>query len=462
MGKPQKIDPRNLVVCIDGTSNQFGLKNTNVIELYRLLAKDENQITFYNSGIGTYATPSWKSLAYRRQQLYHKLDLAIAWNFERIVQIAYQWLSEQYRDGDKIFLFGFSRGAYQVRCLSAMIHTVGLIHRGNEAQIAFAYQLYANERTLENPSYMAERFKETFSREVKVHFVGAWDTVSSVGVIRDKTLPGTTEGMKHANFFRHALALDERRVKFLPEYAYEGCSLPTDEDERRRELKSRDHSNILAHTKEVWFAGTHSDIAPSLRWMSYQATAAGLRVQPVTGKWDFAAPITIHESLTRSWWPFEMVPWVRLTYHGAKNSTMRPHQGMPRHIHEGQMIHSSLLHDSNKREEAVDGSRSPQSFWKRVTLALRKNDSSTKNYVPKASLKRLGQDDLRTWGDFYTAAGSATLPALVERDLNDLASELVHGIRAARPFDTPSLLRQFVFLASSGASALLNPILCIN
>lgn len=81
-----------------------------------------------------------------------------------------------------------------------------------------------------------------------------------MGVIRDKTLPGTTEGMKHANFFRHALALDERRVKFLPEYAYEGSSLPTDEDERRRELKSRDHSNILAHTKEVWFAGTHSDM----------------------------------------------------------------------------------------------------------------------------------------------------------------------------------------------------------
>lgn len=126
------------------------------------------------------------------------------------------------------------------------------------------------------------------------------------------------------------------------------------------------------------------------------------------------------------------------------------------------MIHSSLLHDSNKRKEDVDGSRLPQSFLKRVSFSLRKNDSSTKNYVPKASLKRLGQDDLRTWGDFYTATGSATLPALVERDLNDLASELVHGIRTARPFDTPSLLRQFVFLASSGASALLNLILCAN
>lgn len=127
---------------------------------------------------------------------------------------------------------------------------------------------------------MAGRFKETFARNVKVHFVGAWyvflftseipaegltdnnprDTVSSVGVFRDKTLPGTTDGMKHVTFFRHALALDERRVKFLPEYAHEGSSLPPNEAERDKELKDRDPSNIMAHTKEVWFAGTHSDM----------------------------------------------------------------------------------------------------------------------------------------------------------------------------------------------------------
>lgn len=48
------------------------------------------------------------------------------------------------------------------------------------------------------------------------------DTVSSVGLIRKKTLPGTADGMKHVCLFRHALALDERRVKFLPEYVSEG------------------------------------------------------------------------------------------------------------------------------------------------------------------------------------------------------------------------------------------------
>lgn len=62
--------------------------------------------------------------------------------------------------------------------------------------------------------------------------------------------------MKHVKFFRHALALDERRVKFLPEYAYEGSSLPADNVEERKYRST----NEAPHTKEVWFAGTHSDM----------------------------------------------------------------------------------------------------------------------------------------------------------------------------------------------------------
>lgn len=106
------------------------------------------------------------------------------------------------------------------------------------------------------------------------------------------TLPGTTSGMKHVRFFRHALALDERRVKFLPEYAYEG-TMPTAEERRQTEAdqhmearvgqisiptqENDTHSSSLQdeesdgpsiplrsdpppHSKEVWFAGTHSDM----------------------------------------------------------------------------------------------------------------------------------------------------------------------------------------------------------
>ena len=139
-------------------------KNTNVIELYNLVLKKvgHNQRTWYNSGIGTYARPSWKSLTFYRQVIEHKIDLAIAWcvdwslsisyfhftvhsfrNFERTILAAYRWLSDNYEEGDCIFLFGaltlykpvikperclaFSRGAYQIRVLSAMIDKVRYI-----------------------------------------------------------------------------------------------------------------------------------------------------------------------------------------------------------------------------------------------------------------------------------------------------------------------------------------------
>ena len=75
------------------------------------------------------------------------------------------------------------------------------------------------------------------------------DTVSSIGVVRGPSLPETVNGMKHVCFFRHALALDECRVKFLPEYANGGHG----------PLEKGD-GNTEGNVKEVWFAGSHSDM----------------------------------------------------------------------------------------------------------------------------------------------------------------------------------------------------------
>ena len=76
--------------------------------------------------------------------------------------------------------------------------------------------------------------------------------MSSVGIFRTKTLPGTTEGMKHTCFFRHALALDERRVKFLPEYVNGGRG--------PKEVNDNQEASVRGNVKEVWFAGSHSDM----------------------------------------------------------------------------------------------------------------------------------------------------------------------------------------------------------
>ncbi|CEL61972.1 putative protein YEL023C OS=Saccharomyces cerevisiae (strain ATCC 204508 / S288c) GN=YEL023C PE=4 SV=1 [Rhizoctonia solani AG-1 IB] len=245
-GPPGSTKGRKLVVCIDGTSNQYSDKNTNVIELYSAIKKDTNQLTYYNSGVGTYAKPSWRSYTYLKQVLNNVIDLAIAWNLEKVIIGAYRWLSDTYRPDDQIFLFGFSRGAYQVRALAAMIESVGLLYAGNQEQISFAWELYSDRRHSGKDHQARIRvFKETFSRkEVKIHFLGAWDTVSSIGLVRGNLLP-LTENCAYIAHFRHALALDERRVKFLPEHV-----LSTDHS-----AESENHT-----VKEVWFVGTHSDM----------------------------------------------------------------------------------------------------------------------------------------------------------------------------------------------------------
>ncbi|KAJ8521316.1 hypothetical protein ONZ45_g1998 [Pleurotus djamor] len=356
---------RNLVVNLDGTANQFSERSTNVVELFSRLIKDEGQMVYYDSGIGTYAPPSFKSFSYLKQVIYHAIDTAIAWNFENIVHAAYKWLSENYQPGDRIFLFGFSRGAYQARVIAGMIEKVGLIHKGNDRQIPFAYELYSSvvestqrERSgdgVEGNKQMKETLKEEERRlkqdklcrqfkkslchkNVKVHFVGAWDTVSSIGVLRGTSLPETVSGMGHVCAFRHALALDECRVKFQPEFANGGLG-PRVGD--------------VGDVKEVWFAGSHSDIGggstlneelknfgPALRWMTYEAITYGLRIDAYEGAWE---PPKLTESLKGFWNFLELLPFPSLSYLDEHSITWSPHSWAGRTIHAGQRIHQSVL-----------------------------------------------------------------------------------------------------------------------
>ncbi|KAJ7146806.1 hypothetical protein C8R44DRAFT_583315, partial [Mycena epipterygia] len=308
---------RNLVMSIDGTSNQFGTHNTNVVELHSRVLSDETaeQRKYYNSGIGTFVPYQMKtSLKYWAQQIENALDLAFALNFKNIILKAYRWLCQMYKPGDKIFFFvGFSRGAYQVRALSGMVETVGLIESGNKALIPLFVALIAD--LTKEAHEIAANFKKTFSRDVKIHFVGAWDTVSSVGVVLGQPLPLTLSA-QHLCIFRHALALDERRVKFVPEYIKGGSSM------------SENNTN----NKEVWFPGTHSDIGGGIKknldlnlssvpllWMENEASSAGLRLRPRTtgGAWnleDLRTKDDVHESLTGAWRVLEYLPLAHLSF----------------------------------------------------------------------------------------------------------------------------------------------------
>ncbi|KAI0317709.1 hypothetical protein OF83DRAFT_1119936 [Amylostereum chailletii] len=207
--------PRTIVLCFDGTSNQYNTYNTNVVKLYSCLKKDktDEQICYYQSGVGTYFQPGVVS------PLFHKfavvLDLAIAWYLSAHVMDGYKFLMQNYNTGDKVCMFGFSRGAYTARALAGMLHKVGLLSKDNDPQIPFAYSLYKSQRP-EN-SVLAEGFKRTFCRAVPIEFLGVWDTVASVGVFTTRTLPFVTTNTT-IRTFRHALSLDEHRAKFRASY----------------------------------------------------------------------------------------------------------------------------------------------------------------------------------------------------------------------------------------------------
>ncbi|KAF8575301.1 hypothetical protein K439DRAFT_1623713 [Ramaria rubella] len=387
-----KSHGRNLVVCIDGTSNQFGQHvelSIRTLSSYTANLKNEQQLTYYDSGIGTYAKPLCKSWTYWKQVMDNKIDLAIAWNFETIVMNAYRWLVENYQPGDRILLFGFSRGAYQVRTIAGMIDKVGLIHKGNERQIPFAYEVYADpmsgaplskletkihkasrklsfsrgktsninsvQQTQQQPEEqpkakasapsLAKRFKDTFSRNIQVHFVGAWDTVSSIGVVRGKNLPGTAS-QDHICFFRYALALDERRVKFLPEYACGGVPATTntmlgDVVHWDTFLIFPKKSNMSRGGGNVLNPDMDRSGAPLL-WMSYEAISAGLLMKLSNPEWKWDRLGDVNESLTGVWNLFEFMPLKRLSYENSTSTTFRWHRGKGRQIQSGQKVHASV------------------------------------------------------------------------------------------------------------------------
>ena len=132
---------KKIVLCLDGTSNKFAAANTNVVKLYAMLDRTRpDQLSYYQPGIGTIPPPGvWGKF---KQWFITRLDLAIAWLLPNHVSDAYRFLMRYYQDGDSIFIFGFSRGAYTARVLAGMLHKVGLLTQGNEELIPFAWDMF--------------------------------------------------------------------------------------------------------------------------------------------------------------------------------------------------------------------------------------------------------------------------------------------------------------------------------
>ncbi|EKM76650.1 hypothetical protein AGABI1DRAFT_115735 [Agaricus bisporus var. burnettii JB137-S8] len=312
---PEKRKNRTLVLCFDGTGDQFDNDNSNIVELFSILKKDDpdNQMVYYQAGIGTYTVPQIATPLMAK--ISKTLDEMIAWNLDAHIMGGYEFLMQNYKAGDKICIFGFSRGAYTARCLAGMIHKVGLLPACNHQQVPFAYKMYTRTDAL--GWKQSNAFKAAFSCHVDIYFLGVWDTVNSVGLF-PRRLPFTTSNTC-VRVFRHAIALDERRAKFkqngwnapsrkeLSLAKSDGVPAANNEEDANtqhghhpsvgREKKNgkmtqrrfeREYSDIYekpSDVEEVWFAGCHCDVGGGsvtngirpnlaripLRWMIRQA-----------------------------------------------------------------------------------------------------------------------------------------------------------------------------------------------
>jgi hypothetical protein len=269
---------KNIVLLSDGTGQHGGVGyESNIWSLYRALVQDHRQLCCYDDGVGS-----------QDLKLIRGLAGAFGWGLSRNVRELYTYLARHWEPGDRIYLFGFSRGAFTVRLLAGLITRCGILDTDtidSEAQldrrVRAAYCAYRCSRF--EPQF-TERFREIYARQVTgseqpgrvpVHFVGVWDTVDAMGVPFDELREAFDQVLRYSFRDRvlsglvargcHAVALDDARRTFHPLLW----------DERIESVPGR--------IEQVWFAGVHSNVGGgypkaqlaqvSLNWMIDRVTA---------------------------------------------------------------------------------------------------------------------------------------------------------------------------------------------
>jgi uncharacterized protein (DUF2235 family) len=396
---------RNIVICCDGTGNEISENISNVLKLYRCLRKTEKttprQLVFYDPGVGTLARPDpWQKL---KQDFSAILGLATGYGLDNTVLASYRFLVHNYQEGDQIYLFGFSRGAYTVRVLAGLIHKVGLVSpeqvnltgsgltsykqfsSNGPHGTGFDLQQLTDAADEDGPlpatkDDQAAQFARILStRWPTIRFVGVWDTVASVIVPRpDRFYVPSFEELAYTlqnpsvKTFRQAISIDERRCMFRLK---QWDAPQTFMHNRFSATNNSEPQDIL----QVWFSGVHADIGGGypeeesalskypLLWMIDEATKSGLALDQRTvnqlawGKQRKGSPFSyvapnfegeLHDSMNAAWRILEYYPknakykeWpARQIYFGRYIPDAEP-----RLIPEDAFIHESVV----KRIDAV-------------------------------------------------------------------------------------------------------------
>lgn len=304
-------DGRQLIVCCDGTANTLsaGVKDTNVVRLVEMLRDPENhdvdgppQVVYYDPGVGSpVGLPATGPCSALAEPIRQAINLSLGRGVYENIGEAYLFLCREYgrhappggETADQIYLFGFSRGAFTVRCVAGMVNLFGIIRPGQEHLLPMLLNIYfsspdppsgivegirrVRRRVLgKSPGLVRKELAEQVTRlfasapgaTAPVHFLGVWDTVQSVGLpgMRKQISSSRVLAGKRITHSRHALAIDEHRSQFLPRMF---CG-PLDEGQTLSQL---------------WFRGVHTDVGGGRRsplpdsafvWMVEEARKQGL------------------------------------------------------------------------------------------------------------------------------------------------------------------------------------------
>lgn len=310
---------KNVAIFCDGTWNSADAVDVTNVALahqaaVKVTAEGVPQARTYFPGIGT---PS-KKAGWLERQVDKYTGGAFGWGMDARLQAAYRLIAERYEPGDRLFLFGFSRGAYMARSLAGMIRNCGLPTAETAARIPEAMEIYRSRAPGSHPdapgplTFRAE-FSPRFATSetdrlvrrgdvamVAVDYLGVWDTVGALGV--PAQFRGLSAIVNHKYRFhdlrlssmvksaRHAVAIDERRKPFAPTLW-----------ENLTDLNLRDGGAESPYRQE-WFPGTHGGVGgggpirglshAALLWVLEGAQAEGMGFDPAKMA-DFAAGVAL-------------------------------------------------------------------------------------------------------------------------------------------------------------------------
>lgn len=314
---------KNIAIFCDGTWNSAdAVEVTNVALAHRaaleVTGEGVPQARTYFPGIGT---PT-KKAGWIETQVDKYTGGAFGWGMDARLQAAYRLIAGRYEPGDRLYLFGFSRGAYMARSLAGMIRNCGLPVPETAARIPEAMEMYRSRAPGSHPDAPGPlKFRAEFSPRfatsetdrmvrrgdvamVAVDYLGVWDTVGALGV--PAQFRGLSAVFNHKYRFhdlrlssmvkaaRHAVAIDERRTTFPPTLW-----------ENLTDLNLRDVGGESPYRQE-WFPGTHGGVGgggpirglshAALLWVLEGAEAAGMAFDPAQ-KAAFAAGVRLDDPL---------------------------------------------------------------------------------------------------------------------------------------------------------------------